>query len=112
MHPSFAQKKMFGCEALCLHDRQMLVLAAKDEPWNGLLVCTFREHHASLMKEYPCLKPHSVLGKWLYVSQADSSFEETAGRIADRTLKADLRIGVESKPRSLRKNSRKASKNE
>ena len=98
-HPSFVQKKMFGCEALCLHDRQMLILAAKDEPWNGLLVCTFREHHGSLMKEFPSLRPHSVLGKWLYISQADLDFEEAAQALGVLALKADLRIGVESKPK-------------
>lgn len=99
-HPTFARKKMFGCEMLCLHDRQALVLAAKDEPWNGLLVCTSREHHASLMMDFPALKPHSVLGKWLYVSQAHADFEELAVRIARHALRADPRLGVESKLKS------------
>jgi len=101
-HPTFFQKKMFGCEALCLHDRQMLVLAAKDEPWNGLLVCTSREHHDSLLAEFPALRSHSVLGKWLYVSQAHPDFEDTANKITDLVIRADQRLGVESKPRSLR----------
>ena len=93
-HPSFIRKKMFGCEMLCLHERQMLVLAAKAEPWNGLLVCTSRGHHSSLMEEYPALTPHPVLGKWLYVSQAHADFEEVAGLIADRAVRADRRMGV------------------
>ncbi len=94
MHPSFVQKKMFGCEALCLRKKQSLVLAAKDEPWNGLMVCTSREHHTSLRKELPSLKPHSVLKKWLYISQKSTDFEETAQRLIDFTLKGDARIGV------------------
>ena len=80
----------------------MLVLAAKDEPWNGLLVCTSREHHASLMEEVPVLHPHSVLGKWLYVSQAHQDFEDAVDKITKFVLRADERLGVESKPRPLR----------
>jgi len=107
-HPSFSQKKMFGCEALCLHGKQMLVLAAKEEPWNGILVCTSREHHASLTQDHPDLGPHPVLGKWLYISQADGKFEETAMRLARLALKADPRIGVESKPRKRKPVPRRA----
>lgn len=101
-HPTFFQKKMFGCEALRLHDRLVLVLAAGREPWNGLLVCTSREQHGSLTKQFPPLKPHAVLGKWLYVSQTHEDFEALASRLAGLALRADPRIGVESKPRAQR----------
>jgi hypothetical protein len=101
-HPTFFQKKMFGCEMLCLHDKQMLVLAAKDEPWNGLLVCTSREHHESLMADVPALRPHSVLGKWLYISQTHPDFEAAVDKITSLALRADERLGVVSKPRPLR----------
>ena len=59
-----------------------LVLAAKEEPWNGLLVCTSREFHAALIRDYPALQPHPVLPKWLYLAQACDGFEETAERLA------------------------------
>src|ERR1017187_2595150 len=80
--PSFFQKPMFGCQAVYLFGRLVLVLAAdKEKPWNGLLVCTSHEFHFVLIGEHPSLRPHPVLGKWLYLAQAHDSFEETAQQL-------------------------------
>ena len=78
-----------------MHGRLVLVLAAKEEPWNGLLVCTFREYHSELMGEYPGLRPHPLLSKWLYLARSCDGFEETAQLLVHQALKNDLRIGVE-----------------
>jgi len=86
---------MFGCQAAYLHGRLVLVLAAKEEPWNGLMVCTSREYHSALVAEYPGLQPHPVLPKWLYLTQSSNEFEEMAQQIVVQTLKNDRRIGVE-----------------
>jgi hypothetical protein len=87
---------MFGCEAVYLFGKLVLVLAAdKAEPWNGLLVCTSREFHSALIGEYPGLQPHPVLGKWLYLAQADDCFEETAQQLVQQIVNNDSRIGVE-----------------
>src|ERR1019366_8968938 len=59
--PSFFQKPMFGCQAVYLFGKLVLVLAAQEEPWNGLLVCTSREFHSALIGEYPGLQPHPAL---------------------------------------------------
>ena len=99
---TFLQKKMFGCEALCLDDRQMLVLAAKKEPWNGLLVCTNREHQESLTRDFPSLGPHAVLKKWLYISQTHADFEEVSQKLVKLALRRDPRIGVETQTRKKR----------
>lgn len=93
--PSFFQKPMFGCQAAYLYGRLVLVLAAHEEPWNGLLVCTSREFHSALMDDFPGLQPHPVLPKWLYLAQSCDGFEETAQRLALQALKNDARIGVE-----------------
>jgi hypothetical protein len=93
--PSFLQKPMFGCQAAYLFGRLVLVLAASEEPWNGLLVCTSREFHSALISEYAGLRPHPVLGKWLYLPRASDGFEETAQRLVLQALKNDPRIGVE-----------------
>jgi len=103
--PSFFQKAMFGCQAAYLFGRLVLVLAAGEEPWNGLLVCTSHEFHSQLVGEHPSLQPHSVLPKWLYVSQTSDGFEETAQRLAHQALKNDRRIGVE--PKSGKRKARK-----
>lgn len=87
---------MFGCQAVYLFGRLVLVLAAKEEPWNGLLVCTSREYHAALIGKYPSLQPHPVLSKWLYLAQSCDEFEETAQRLVEHAIKNDARIGVES----------------
>jgi hypothetical protein len=93
---------MLGGEILCLREKQMFFLAEKAEPWNGLLVCTSREHHASLMKEHPGLTPHAVLGKWLYLPRSAPRHAETAARLAGAALQGDPRIGVRSKKRARR----------
>lgn len=55
------------------------------------------------MDELPGLRLHPVLGKWLYVSQADEALETIARRVAELALARDPRIGVEPRPRPRRK---------
>jgi hypothetical protein len=93
--PSFVQKHMFGCQAVYMFGKLVLVLAADEEPWNGVLVCTSREFHSALIGEYPGLQSHPVLGKWLYLSQAHDNFEEIAQELVQQIVKQDPRIGVE-----------------
>jgi hypothetical protein len=86
---------MFGCQGAYLFGRLVLVLAANEEPWNGLLVCTSREFHSELIGQHPGLKPHPVLGKWLYLPQTNDGFDEIAQKLALQASKNDHRIGVE-----------------
>ncbi|WP_028226298.1 hypothetical protein [Paraburkholderia ferrariae] len=96
---TYVTKRMFGSDAAYLDGLLCLTAGDGDEPWNGLLVCTSREHHAALIEELPALKPHSVLGKWLYISQADAAFEDTAETVVGLVLARDPRIGVAPTPR-------------
>jgi len=75
--PSFIERAMFGCRVCYVHGRLMLVLAEGEEPWNGVMVCTAREHHAELIREFPRLVSHPVLGKWLYLSLGHEDFEDS-----------------------------------
>lgn len=97
--PSFLQKKMFGCEAIYLRGKMVLGLAEGAEPWDGVLLPTDRQHHASLQQEYPALTPHAILGKWLYLSRRTDCFEQDAARLVEHIQSGDPRIGVEPKPR-------------
>jgi hypothetical protein len=90
---------MFGCDAAYIDGLLCLVVADRDEPWNGLLVCTSQERHAALIEDMPALRPHPVLGKWLFVPQADPAFEDIAQRMTSLVLARDWRVGVEPKPR-------------
>ena len=99
----YVRRKMFGCDAAYLGGLLCLVVADRDDPWNGLLICTSQEHHAALMDEMPALRPHPVLGKWLYVPQDHEAFETIARRAAELALARDPRIGVEPRPRPRRR---------
>jgi hypothetical protein len=82
-----------------MDNRLYLAVAGGKEPWNGLLVCTSREHHASILAQFPQLVSHEVLGKWLYISQGHPEFESVAVDIAAMARRRDPRLGVESKAR-------------
>jgi len=99
----YTSRKMFGSDAAYLDGLLCLVAVDRDEPWDGLLIGTSQAHHAALMNELPGLRPHPVLGKWLYVPQGDEAFETIARRVGELALARDPRIGVEPKPRSRRK---------
>lgn len=98
----YANRKMFGSDAAYLDGLLCLIAVDRDDPWNGLLVCTSQQHHAALMDEMPGLRPHPVLGKWLYVPQDDEAFEAIARRTGALALARDPRIGVEPRPRRRR----------
>lgn len=97
--PDYIRKSMFGCQAIYLHGRMMFCVAAKQDPWAGLLCITAREHHASLCAEFPYLTPHAVLGKWLYLSDSDDHFESRAQDLLELIGRGDRRLGVVPQPR-------------
>ena len=102
-HPTYLRRKMFGCEAAYLNGRLTLILAAGEEPWNGVLVATAREFHPALQAQWTQLRSHPVLGKWLYIPQTHPEFEATAIALVASVLQGDARIGVEPKPRKSKK---------
>jgi hypothetical protein len=97
--PRFFLRKLFSFDAAYLDERLYLAVAGGKEPWNGLMVCTSRQHHAALRSQFPQLVAHKVLGKWLYLSQSHPEFETTAADLAAMARKRDPRLGVESKVR-------------
>jgi hypothetical protein len=99
---TFLSKRMFGSDAAYLDGLLCLVAADRDPPWNGLLICTSQERHAALIADVPALRPHPVLGKWLYVPQADPAFEDSVEQVTALVLARDPRVGVEPKPREPR----------
>ncbi|MEQ5840333.1 hypothetical protein N0A02_12935 [Paraburkholderia acidicola] len=103
--PTYLHKRMFGSDAAYIDGLLCLIAADRAAPWNGLLVCTSQERHAALIDEMPALRPHPVLGKWLYVPEADQAFEETVEQMTALVLARDPRVGVEPKPRRRSKKS-------
>ena len=93
---SFLLKAMFGGKAVYLDGRMQMVFFAKTEPWRGVLVCTDRAFQEPLRAEFPCLVPHPVVPKWLYLSEALDDFERVGQRLVTLAARRDPRIGVES----------------
>jgi hypothetical protein len=100
--PSLVLKSMFGCLAVYVDGKLQLVLADKEEPWNGVMVTLEKEFHIDIMRELPALAPHPVLGKWLYIPEDHPQFEAVADRISKLILRHDPRIGVVAKKRRRR----------
>jgi hypothetical protein len=92
--PSFVLKSWFGGRTIMLHGRHHLFLTTQGEPWQGVLVCTFHEHQASLRTEFPALVQHPVLKKWLYLPESVESFERDARRLVQLVRARDSRLGI------------------
>ena len=98
----FVLKPMFGGKSVYLDGKLMLYFAAKAEPWCGLLVCTEHAHHAALQADFPALRPHPILPKWLYLPEQAESFERTASRLVALARRRDPRVGVIPRPKKPR----------
>jgi hypothetical protein len=88
---------MFGCIGCYLDGRLVVVLADRGEPWQGLLLPVERAVHAELRKTFAALRPHPLLGKWLYLPYSGRGFAGTAERVLRRIAEGDPRFGVEPK---------------
>jgi hypothetical protein len=100
--PSFVLKAWFGGRSIMLRGQHQLFLTMQGEPWQGVLVCTFHEHQASLLAQFPSLKKHPVLGKWLYLPETAETFERDALALVRLAKAGDVRLGVAPSPRKGR----------
>jgi hypothetical protein len=101
--PSFELKSWFGGRTIMLNGRHHLFLTTQAEPWQGVLVCTYHEHHDSLRAEFPSLEQHPVLKKWLYLSESSETFERDAKRLVQLVKARDPRLGIEPSPKKKKK---------
>lgn len=96
---TYVLKSWFGGRTIMLHGRHRLFLTVQGEPWQGVLVCTYHEHQASLRAEFPALQQHPVLKKWLYLPEAAESFERDAKRLVQLVRTRDPRLGILPSPK-------------
>lgn len=101
--PTFILRPMFGGRGVYLDGKLMLYFTSGEEPWRGVLVCTDRVHHPSLLAEFPALLPHPVLPKWLYLAESADRFEPVAERLVTLARRRDPRIGVSPRPKKRRR---------
>lgn len=100
--PTFVFKSWFGGRSIMLRSKHQLFLTTQGEPWQGVLVCTFHDHQPSLLAEFPALKRHPILGKWLYLPESAETFERDALQLVRLARAGDPRIGVAPSPRKPR----------
>ncbi len=97
LHPRV--RPMFGCHAIYIGEKMVLILRSRDDfqDDNGVWIAAPLEHHASLKKEFSCLRSVRLLGKaetvWQNIPAAEDDFEELALRACSLILKGDTRIG-------------------
>jgi hypothetical protein len=92
-------KPMFGCHAVYVKEKIVLILRRKETPHedNGVWVATTSEHHASLKKDFPSLRGIGVFGTeksgWQILPMEADDFEESVMKACELILKNDQRIG-------------------
>ncbi|HEV2425412.1 MAG TPA: hypothetical protein VGZ29_11350 [Terriglobia bacterium] len=92
-------RPMFGCLALYVDDRIVLILRNKPSSPadNGVWLATTHEHHESLRREFPNMRSIKVLGKkvtgWQVLPADAPDFEEAALRACQLVVARDPRIG-------------------
>lgn len=102
---------MFGCHAIYLEEKIMLILRKKEnfQRDNGVWVATTHIHHQSLKNDFPSLRPIGIFGikdsAWQNLPEEAADFEESVMNVCEKILKNDIRIGkvpskkkVRSKP--------------
>ncbi len=110
-------RPMFGCLAVYVQDKIVLILRDKRENTadNGVWLATTVEHHESLRREFPNMRSIQVLGKavtgWQVLPSDAPDFEEAALRTCELIVARDPRIGkVPSKRRASVSGAKKAAK--
>ncbi len=108
---------MFGCLAIYVQDKIVLILRDKREQTadNGVWLATTEEHHQSLRREFPNMRSIRVLGKkvtgWQVLPADAPDFEEAAQHACDLVLAGDPRIGkVPGSRRASRSETKKVEK--
>lgn len=97
IHPRV--KPMFGCYAIYAGEKLVLILRKRNEftDDNGVWLAAPHEHHASLKKEFPCMRSVRLLGSsetvWQNIPVDEDDFEELALKACRLILKGDERIG-------------------
>jgi hypothetical protein len=98
-------RPMFGCRAVYVGEKIMLVLRDKggENPDNGVWLATTKEHHTSLRRDFPNMRSIQVLGKdvtgWQILPADAPDFEESAMHACDLIAARDPRIGKVPKGR-------------
>jgi hypothetical protein len=109
-------KPMFGCHAIYVKNKIVLILRKKDadDPDNGVWLATTPEHHASLKKDFPSMRSIELFGKketsWQILPSDADDFEESVMKACEFIFKQDPRIGKIPKEKKKKSAARSTSK--
>lgn len=96
-------RPMFGCHAVYIGDKLVLVLRKGKEHTsdNGVWLATTREHHNSLKEIFPRMRTIRLFGSktssWQNLPDSADDFEESVRTACTLILRNDPRIGRISK---------------
>ena len=102
-------KPMFGCYAICAGEKLVLILRQRNDfiDDNGVWLAALHEHHASLKKDFPCMRSVGLLGSsesvWQNIPADEDDFEELVLKACRFILKGDARIGKIPKKKARKK---------
>lgn len=99
-------KPMFGLHAIYANGKIMLVLRERNDQkdTNGVWVATNTEHHKSLQKDLPSLRPFSIYSKavketeWQLLPVDSDDFETSVIKVCELIKRGDARVGRIPKP--------------
>ncbi len=92
-------RPMFGCHAVYVGEKIVLILRDKDSHPrdNGVWIATYPEHHASLREIFPSLRSIEAFGpgetSWQNLPVDADDFESKCEEACDLLLLRDPRIG-------------------
>jgi hypothetical protein len=105
-------RTMFGCLAVYLGDKIVLILRDGRQPPadNGVWLATTEEHHPSLAREFPNMRSIQLFGNkitgWQVLPAAAPDFEQAALHACELIVARDPRIG--KVPKSRQKSTKRA----
>jgi hypothetical protein len=98
-------RTMFGCLAVYLGDKIVLILRDRRDPPadNGVWIATTEEHHESLAREFPSMRSIQLFGErttsWQVLPADAPDFEQAALHACELIVALDPRIGKVPKSR-------------
>jgi hypothetical protein len=115
----FLSKRMFGGEAYYHCGKMVLVIFESDHDeikktsyknkefgfpiWDGVLFPVEREAHKEILSQFPVLKNHPVLQKWLYLPFPTETFDEMIEQIIRKIKNQDPLWGIYPKVKKSKK---------
>ncbi len=96
---------MFGCYAVYVRDKIVLILRNREDHQedNGVWLATDHIHHEALRRDFPAMRSIKLFGvketAWQNLPVKATDFEESVLLACTLIIKGDERIGKQPKPK-------------